>query len=165
MLDEYNLYDATGLAELVRNGAVQPGELLESAIARAESVNPGLNAIIHTFYDRARSLASGSLPGGPFKGVPFLFKDLLDNYAGEPLSMGSRGICVVPEENSELVRRFLSSGIVPFGKTNTPEFGLTITTEPKSYGPAHNPWKQGISTGGSSGGSAAAVAASNGLGK
>jgi len=159
MLNEYFRYDATGLAELVRKGEVHPGELLESAIAKTQALNPSLNAIIHTFYDRARSLASDALPDGPFKGVPFLFKDLADNYAGEPICMGSRGIRVVPDEHSELVNRFLSSGVVPFGKTNTPEFGLTITTEPKSTGPAHNPWKTGISTGGSSGGSAAAVAA------
>ncbi|WP_300674336.1 amidase [Desulfoluna sp.] len=159
MLQEYTRYDATSLAELVRKGEVHPGELLDSAIERAESVNPTLNAIIHTFYERARTLASGELPDGPFKGVPFLFKDLMDNYAGEPICMGSRGIQLVPGEHSELVRRFLSAGVVPFGKTNTPEFGLTITTEPKSSGPAHNPWRQGISTGGSSGGSSAAVAA------
>jgi len=159
MLNEYTRFDALGLAELVRKGEAHPRELLESAILRAEQINPNLNAIIHTFCDRARSLAAGPLPEGPFTGVPFLLKDLMDNYAGEPLCMGSRGIRAVPEENSELVNRFIASGVVPFGKTNTPEFGLTITTEPKSSGPAHNPWGRGISTGGSSGGSAAAVAA------
>lgn len=159
MFNAYSHHDATGLAELARKGEVHPDELLESAIDRAQRMNPALNAIIHTFCDRARSLASGPLPEGPFKGVPFLLKDLMDDYAGEPLCMGSRGIRTVPVGNSELVNRFLASGVVPFGKTNTPEFGLTITTEPKSSGPAHNPWRHGVSTGGSSGGSAAAVAA------
>ncbi|VVS91523.1 amidase [Desulfoluna spongiiphila] len=159
MLNEYTRFDALGLAELVRKGDVHPRELLESAISRTEQMNPDLNAIIYTFFDRARSMASGPLPEGPFTGVPFLLKDLMDSYAGEPLCKGSRGIRAVPEENSELVNRFVSAGVVPFGKTNTPEFGLTITTEPKSSGPAHNPWGRGISTGGSSGGSAAAVAA------
>lgn len=159
MLNEYTRYDGLGLAELVRKGDVHPRELLESAISRAERINPELNAIVHTFCERARAQAAGPLPDGPFTGVPFLFKDLMDNYEGEPLCKGSRGIRAVPGENSELVNRFMAAGVVPFGKTNTPEFGLTITTEPKSSGPAHNPWKRGISTGGSSGGSAAAVAA------
>ena len=159
MMNDYMQNDAMGLAALVENGAVSPGELLECAIDRAEAMNPGLNAIIHTFYQRARVTAAGPLPGGPFRGVPFLLKDLSDNYAGEPMCMGSRGVRKVPTDHSELVNRFLASGVVPFGKTNTPELGLTITTEPKSSGPAHNPWRAGISTGGSSGGSAAAVAA------
>lgn len=159
MLGDYEKYDATAMAELVRKGEIHPSELLETAIHRAEKLNPGLNAIIHTFHERARKMASGNLPDGCFKGVPFLLKDLLDHLAGEPVSMGSRGIRFVPEYSSELVNRYLSSGLVPFGKTNLPELGLTITTEPKAFGPAHNPWKKGHSTGGSSGGSAAAVAA------
>lgn len=159
MINDYTSLDALGLAELVRKGEVHPLELLETAIARAEKLNPNLNAIIHTFYDRARKEANATLAQGPFTGVPFLIKDLMDNYQGEPIRMGSRGILIKSPENSELVNRFMKTGLVPFGKTNTPELGLTITTEPKSSGPAHNPWKHGHSTGGSSGGSAAAVAA------
>jgi amidase len=159
MIQEYEEYDGLGLAALVKNGDVHPRELLETAIKKVEALNPQLNAVIHTFYDRARILSDSDLPDGPFKGVPFLLKDLLDNYQGEPICMGSRGIRYVPPENSELVNRYLRAGVVPFGKTNTPELGLTITTEPKAYGPAHNPWRRGISTGGSSGGSACAVAA------
>ena len=159
MIKEYEEYDGIGLAELVKNGDVHPRELLETAIKRVESLNPHLNAVIHTFYDRARILALSELPPGPFTGVPFLLKDLVDNYQGEPICMGSRGIRYIPPQNSELVNRYLRAGVIPFGKTNTPELGLTITTEPMAYGPAHNPWKRGISTGGSSGGSAAAVAA------
>lgn len=159
MLQDYEKYDATAMAELVRARQIHPSELLETAIHRAESLNPDLNAIIHSFHDRARGMASGNLPEGRFTGVPFLLKDLLDHLEGEPVSMGSRGVRLVPEYSSEIVTRFLSSGVVPFGKTNTPELGLTITTEPKAFGPAHNPWKKGHSTGGSSGGSAAAVAA------
>lgn len=159
MLQNYEKYDATAMAELVKKKEIHPSELLETAISRAETLNPGLNIIIHKFYDRARKMALENLPDGPFAGVPFLLKDLLDHLAGEPVSMGSRGVRLVPEYSSELVNRFLSSGVVPFGKTSTPELGLTITTEPKAFGPAHNPWKKGHSTGGSSGGSAAAVAA------
>ncbi|MCB9482326.1 MAG: amidase [Desulfobacteraceae bacterium] len=159
MMKEYYKYDGLALAELVRDKEIHPLELLESAIDRAEKINPDLNAIIHTFYDRARKKASEILPKGTFAGVPFLIKDLMDNYRGEPMRMGSRGVFFHPQEHSELVKRYLDTGVIPFGKTNTPEFGLTITTEPKLSGPAHNPWKKGYSTGGSSGGSAAAVAA------
>lgn len=159
MFSDYTQYDGLGLAELVIKGDVHPSEILEAAIARTEALNPKLNVIIHTFYDRARKMAEGQLPDGPFKGVPFLLKDLMDDYQGEPMTMGSRGIRYVPPEHSELVNRYVNTGLVPFGKTNTPELGLTITTEPKAHGPAHNPWKQGVSTGGSSGGSAGAVAA------
>jgi amidase len=159
MFTDYAQYDGLGLARLVRDGEVHPKELLEAAIHTAKMQNPHLNVIVHTFYDRARRQAGGALPDGPFTGVPFLLKDLLDNLAGEPMRNGSRGIHYIPEENSELVNRYLKTGLVPFGKTNTPELGLTITTEPKSHGPAHNPWRKGTSTGGSSGGSAAAVAA------
>lgn len=159
MFKEYTQYDGMGLAELVNKGEVHPSEILEAAIARAEALNPSLNVIIHTFYDRARKMAQGPLPEGPFKGVPFLLKDLVEYFEGEPMTMGSRGIRYIPKEHCELMKRYLKTGLVPFGKTNTPEFGLTITTEPKAHGPSHNPWKQGVSTGGSSGGSAASVAA------
>jgi amidase len=158
-MDEYLRYDALGLAELVARGDVTAAELLEAAIDRADRYNPALNAIIHRFDQRARAVAAHALPEGPFAGVPFLLKDLEDEFAGEPLSMGSRGIEFIPQQHSELVKRYLSSGVVPFGKTNTPELGLIITTEPKAHGAAHNPWGLEYSTGGSSGGSAAAVAA------
>ncbi|GAA4098462.1 amidase [Zhongshania borealis] len=159
MFKEYGNYDAMGLAELVRNGEVSAKELLDAALNVANERNPQINALIHRFDERAYRQIEQGLPDGPFKGVPFVLKDLLACFAGEPLRMGSRGICVVPDYDSELVRRYKASGVNIFAKTNTPEFGLIITTEPKSFGPSHNPHKQGYSTGGSSGGSAAAVAA------
>jgi len=156
---EYDQYDALGLAELVASGQVSASELLEEAIVRADRYNPALNAIVHRFDARARALAKIALGGGAFAGVPFLLKDLGDEFANEPMAMGSRGIRYVPERHSELVRRYLAAGVMPFGKTSTPELGLIITTEPKSHEPTHNPWRLGVSSGGSSGGSAAAVAA------
>ncbi len=156
---EYSAYDAIGLAELVKKGEVTSLELLEAAIAKANELNPSLNAIIHTFYDRARQAAVEGLPDGRFSGVPFLLKDLHLCFAGEPTTMGSRGINKVCDHDSELTSRFKSAGLNIFGKTNTPEYGLIITTEPKAHGPTHNPHRQGYSSGGSSGGSAAAVAA------
>lgn len=155
---EYEQYDGLGLGELVRKGEVSAAELLEAAIERVEQRNPQINAVVHTFYERARQQQAEGLADGPFMGVPFLLKDLINACAGEPVTMGSRGIRWMPAQDTTLVSRYRSSGVNIFGKTNTPEFGLIITTEPKAHGPTHNPHKPGYSAGGSSGGSAAAVA-------
>jgi amidase len=157
---EYGDYDALGLAELVRRREVSPTELIEEAIRRIEAVNPRINAIIHKMYDRARQTAGRALPEGPFTGVPFLIKDLLATYAGEPMRHGSRSMRdYVPDHDSELVKRFKATGVITLGKTNTPELGLSPTTEPVLFGPTHNPWDTRRTPSGSSGGSAAAVAA------
>ncbi len=155
--------DATAQAELVRRGEVKPLELVEAAIARAERVNPQLNAVIHPLYDKARAAAvSTDLPHGPFRGVPFLVKDAVCHTAGDPYHCGMR---VLKEHgyraktDTELARRFRAAGFVFVGKTNTPELALSATTEPLAYGATRNPWNTAHSTGGSSGGSAAAVAA------
>lgn len=159
MFTEYTDYDALGLAELVKNKKVSPKELLDAAITQANAQNPKLNAIIHRFDERAYHQIEKGLPQGAFHGVPFLLKDLIQVFEGETYTMGSRGINITPDYDSELVKRYKASGVNTFGKTNTPEFGLIITTEPKAHGPSHNPFKKGFSTGGSSGGSAAAVSA------
>jgi amidase len=152
--------DATAQAELVRRGEVKPVELVEAAIGRAELINPKLNAIITPMYEDAREAAEGSLPDGPFRGVPFLLKDLLATYAGVRMSWGSRFLRdFVPDHDSELVIRLKRAGLVILGKTNTPEFGILPTTEPALFGATRNPWSPDRSSGGSSGGSAAAVAA------
>lgn len=157
--EEYRQYDALGLAELVQRREVTPAELLDLAIARADAVNPKINAVVHRFDDRARSQIAGGLQG-PFAGVPFLLKDLMASYAGEPLRSGSRFLAdFVPPHDSELVRRYKAAGLVIFGKTNTPELGLAPFTEPKLFGPTLNPWNTNRTAGGSSGGAAAAVAA------
>src|SRR3954451_16650095 len=151
--------DATGQAELVRTGQASPKELVEAAIARIEAVNPQLDAVIRTRFDEARAAAAGELPNGPFKGVPTLFKDLGCMVAGEPTAFGIGPLKDLAwPVTSYLAEQFLAAGFVPLGRTNVPEFGTTVTTEPKSFPPARNPWNTGHSTGGSSGGSAAAVA-------
>ena len=153
--------DAVGQAELVRTGAASPTELVDAAIARIGSVNPQLDAVIRERFDRARSEATGDLPDGPFRGVPFLLKDLSCEVAGEPLHEGMRFLRdagYVASHTDALARRFLAAGFVVLGRTNTPELGLLPTTEPEAYPPTHNPWKLGHTPGGSSGGSAAAVA-------
>jgi amidase len=161
-LPDYSEYDGLGLAELVRKGDVTPAELTEAAIERIERHNPKINAVIYKGYDDARREAAGPLPDGPFKGVPFLVKDLLLMVAGWPRYSGSR-FCAnanfTDAEDSGLMRRYRSSGVVVLGKTNTPEYGITGTTEPALFGPTRNPWNLDHSSGGSSGGSAAAVAA------
>ncbi|MEY7974109.1 amidase [Saccharomonospora xinjiangensis] len=157
--DEYRRYDAVGLAGLVARGEVSPAELLEVAIRRAEDVNGRLNAIVHPMYDVARTRAASEL-SGPFAGVPFLLKDLMQDYAGVPTGSGSRALRHrSPAKHSEVVRRWLDAGLVVFGKTATPEFGLKGVTEPDATGPTRNPWSLDHTPGGSSGGSAAAVAA------
>ncbi len=156
---EYLRQDATGLAELVRQGAVTPLELVETALARIARLNPEVNAVIHRMDGTARRAAAEPLRDGPFRGVPFLVKDLLAMVQGEPFQCGSaflRG--VVAPHDSELVRRYRRTGVVLLGKTNTPEFGLTPVTEPAAFGPTRNPWDLSRTSGGSSGGSAAAVA-------
>ncbi len=156
---EFDQYDALGLAELVGKGEVSASELLEESIARAERVNPRINAIIRPMYDIARVRAKEN-HDGPFSGVPFLLKDLIASYGGVEMTNGSRFYRgFVPSEDSEYVKRFKKAGLNIFGKTNTPEFGITPSTEPEFTGPTRNPWDPLRSPGGSSGGSAAAVAA------
>ncbi len=157
---EYGRTDGLGLAELVASKAITPSELLEEAIARAERLNPVLNAVVFKDYERAWEVAKGALPKGPFTGVPFLLKDIFLNAVGTPTRQGAGFFPAFPAtHDSYLMARFRKAGFVPFGKTNVPEFGLVPTTEGKLYGAAHNPWNLAHSTGGSSGGSAAAVAA------
>src|SRR5262245_30012040 len=160
LTEELASLDAMAQAELVRTKEVKAYELTEAAIARAERLNPALNAIITPIFDSARLYAAGPLPEGEFTGVPLLLKDLLASLAGVKMSSGSRFTRdVVPDRDSELVTRFKLAGLVIIGKTNTPEFGILPTTERAVFGPARNPWDTSRSTGGSSGGSAAAVAA------
>jgi amidase len=162
MNDQFADLDATAQAELVRNRKASPIELVDAAIARVEALNPPLNAVIIQLFDKARTLAkSGEIPDGPFRGVPFLMKDLGAAFGGDPLYMGMkllRDARFVAPHDSYLAAKFKAAGFICIGKTNTPELGLITTTEPESFGPARNPWNTARSTGGSSGGSAAAVA-------
>src|SRR4051812_44113302 len=161
MSDDLARLDATAQAELVRTGEASPLELVDAAIERIEAANGEVNAVIHELYDEGREAAAGDLPDGPFRGVPFLLKDLGAAFAGQPLHMG---LGVLKDADfrapvdTYLAERFRAAGFVTIGKTNTPEMGILPTTEPDAYGPSRNPWNTDRSTGGSSGGSAAAVA-------
>jgi amidase len=154
--------DATEQARLVRDGEASPAELVEEAIDRLERLNPQLNAMIHPLVDEAREAAAGDLPDGPFRGVPFLVKDLSCYMKGVPVHEGMRVLRDaghVADHDMWLTERFRQAGFVPLGRTNVPELGILPTTEPVAYGATHNPWDLDHSPGGSSGGSAAAVAA------
>ena len=157
---EYEKFDALDLAACIQKGEVNPIEVLEAAIERVETLNPTINAVVTPMYDEARKVIERGLPQGPLQGVPFLLKNLGICYAGVPTTNGSKLYKdFVPDHDSELVARYKKAGLVIFGKTNTPEMGITATTEPRLYGPTRNPWNLELSSGGSSGGSAAAVAA------
>jgi len=152
--------DAVRTAELVRSGEADATEVVDAAIERVEALNPQLNAVIYERFDKARKEAR-SLPDGPFRGVPLLLKDLHCASAGDPQYNGTRFLRdagFVENHDGAVVRRFRQAGFVILGRTNVPEFGTTITTEPLSFGATRNPWNPNHSTGGSSGGSAAAVA-------
>ncbi|MFQ5897068.1 MAG: amidase [Candidatus Methylomirabilia bacterium] len=159
-MNELSFLDAVAQAELVRKKEVKAIELVEAAIERIERLNPSLNAVVTPMYDLARKAASGPLPDGPFAGVPFLLKDFLAEYAGVRFTEGSVFLSeYVSDDDSELVKRYKRAGLITVGKSNTPEFAIGATTEPRLFGPTHNPWDTGRTPGGSSGGAAAAVAA------
>lgn len=157
---EYGDYDGLGLAALVKSKDVKPEELLEEAINRTEALNGELNAVTQKFYDRARRQIADGLPDGAFKGVPYLLKDLHLLLEGTATTSSCKLFKDnVADHNSTLTDRLLKGGLVMYGKTNTPEFGNTTTTEPQMFGPCRNPWNLDHATGGSSGGAASAVAA------
>ena len=157
---DYRKLDALALAEHIRRGEFSAREVLETAIARAEAVNPTLNCIVEKLYDRARAAIKSGLPEGPFSGVPFLLKDLEMALEGTVTTNGSRFYRdAVADYTSTVVTRYQQAGMVIFGKSASPEFGGTGTTESLLFGDTHNPWNLSRSPGGSSGGSAAAVAA------
>ncbi len=158
--DEYAALDALDLAELVSSGEVTSLELVDCAVDRMDAVNPTLNAVVHRMDDTARDVAAAELPDGPFRGVPFLVKDMDGYLADEPCTFASRSLRdFVPNHDSELFARYRRAGVVFLGKTNCPEFGIYGVTEPELHGATRNPWNTDHTPGGSSGGSAAAVAA------
>ncbi len=162
LADQTRWMDATDQAALVASGAASPSELLEAAIERIERIDPALNAVVIRWFDHAREIAaSPALPDGPFRGVPFLIKDLFANYAGQRISNGNVALKqarVTADADTTLVSRYRAAGLVIAGRTNSPELCSVPTTEPIAWGATHNPWDATRTPGGSSGGAAAAVA-------
>jgi amidase len=156
---EYDKYDALGLAGLIAKKEVAPAELLDAVRQRVEEINPKINAFSHLFFDKAAEQIQSGMGEGPFQGVPFALKDLGQHLEGTITSGGSRiWKDQAPDYDSTLVTRYKQAGLVIFGKTTSPEMGLTTTTESVLYGRTRNPWNLERTSGGSSGGAAAAVA-------
>jgi Asp-tRNA(Asn)/Glu-tRNA(Gln) amidotransferase A subunit family amidase len=158
---DYEHYDALGLAELIKQGKTTPSELLEAAIERVESRNSAVNAVTMKLYDYGRQVITDGVPDGPFKGVPFLLKDLTASLAGVKMTRGSKFFADTPPPtaDSEHVKRLKRAGLVIFGRTNTCELGLSLTCEPQLHGATKSPWDTTRISGGSSGGAAASVGA------
>jgi amidase len=146
----------------VWRGELSPRELVEAAIRRIERVDPTLGSVAVPRFEEALAEASEPLAQGPFRGVPFLMKDVGATQAGLPHYCGNRALRDADyraPHTTYLGARFLKAGLVTLGKSKTPEFGLQSTTQPLAFGPCRNPWNPELSPGGSSGGAAAAVAA------
>jgi amidase len=158
--EEYRKHDAMALAQLIASREVTAEEVLQAAIARAEAINPAINAIVHKQYDKARRAIASGLPQGPLAGVPYLIKDLAFLDTGEPATLGSSLFKdFIADHDSAYVARCKAAGLVIMGRSSTPEFGLNPNTEPRLFGSCRNPWNLEHSAGGSSGGAAAAVSA------
>jgi len=157
----YTESDGLRLGELVRNGDVQASELVEAALTIIDGINPRLNAVVHQLEGMARAQVAAGVPkSGQFAGVPYLLKELASSWEGAPLTDACAWTREVrAQADSEAVRRTKVAGFILVGKSNAPENGWAITTEPRLYGATRNPWRDDVTPGGSSGGSAAAVAA------
>ncbi|WP_280462117.1 amidase [Nocardia carnea] len=157
--EEYDALDAVAMAGAVARGETRPAELLDIALRRTAQWNPTINAVVQMMTAQAIRRAASPL-SGPLAGVPFLLKDLYQDYEGVPTSAGNRDLARIPAPvHATVVHRWLDAGLVVFGKTNTSEFGAKAVTETDLFGPARNPWNPDRTPGGSSGGAAAAVAA------
>ena len=160
-MEELTFRSALELAELVRSGELSARELVSASLTRIEELEPTINAFTHVAAEDALKTAQAisASDARPFAGVPIAVKDNRP-VAGMPLTLGSDLFGeYVPERDSYLVRRLREAGFVIVGKTSMPEMGILPTTEPRRFGPTHNPWQLEHTPGGSSGGSAAAVAA------
>lgn len=158
--DRYDDYDGLGLAELIRGRQVSSEDLVEECIARIERVNPKINGVVRPLYESARAQSKGPLGEGPFAGVPFLVKDLIQCIPGVPTEMGSvfwQGW--TPRVETNLYKRWREAGAIAVGKTATSELGLLPVVETDLCGATRNPWNLARTSGGSSGGSGASVAA------
>ena len=154
MTDTLDDHDATGLAALVAAGDVTPIELLDRALARVAALNPALNAVVLMQEDVARRSIAAGLPDGPFRGVPFLLKDLGCEAVDFPSQNGSRLFADTRyDRDSAIFERIRATGAVTFGRTTSPEGGVGPATEAAVYGaPTRNPWDLSRTPGGSSGG-------------
>lgn len=160
--NESRWWDATEVAAAIQGGQVTPTEMADAAIERIEAGDDALNAVVLRWFDHARQVAAGELPDGPFRGVPFLLKDLWVQYAGQARTDGNVALAATPPVStvdSVLVTRLRAAGLVTLGRSASPEMGTVPVTETVAHGATRNPWDTRRTPGGSSGGAAAAVAA------
>jgi amidase len=159
-LAEYASYDALGLAELVARKQVTPKELALTAAAAREKIDGTLKAVVELYPDRIEALDEASLGNGPFRGVPFLIKDVFGHEKGRRIEFGSR-LCegMLVEAGTCFLDMLKAAGVNILGRSAAPEYSMAATTESALYGNTSNPWKQGWSAGGSTGGGQAAVIA------
>lgn len=157
-LSEYAKFDGLGLGELVGRGEVSPKELALTAARAIEAVNPSVNAIVETYPDRIEGLDEASLGAGPFRGVPFVIKDVFGHEAGRRIEYGSR-LCrgMTTAISTYFVDQLKAAGVNILGRSAAPEYSMSASTESVMFGNTSNPWKKGYSAGGSSGGAQAAV--------
>lgn len=156
---EYQNHDLVGLAELVARGDIAPVELVDTAIREIEARNPTVNAVVVTQFEAALEELKSRKDTPRFLGMPYLAKDLHAPVKGLPLANGSRLLKdQVFDFDSTTFARLRAAGFAILGRTNSPEFGLSASTEPALWGPTRNPHNTEYSAGGSSGGAAAAVA-------
>ncbi len=159
-LDEYASYDGLGLAHLVTKGEVTPSELARLALDAITLVDGRIKAVVETYDDRTLSLDEATLGDGPFRGVPFLIKDVGGHEKGRKIEYGSR-LCegMLADFDTNFFKLLSASGLNVLGRSNTPEYSIAGSAENALYGNTSTPWCEGRSAGGSSGGAAAAVAA------
>jgi amidase len=159
-LAEYASYDALGLAELVARKEVTPKELALTVAAAKEKVDGAVNAVVELYPDRIEGLNEASLGSGPFRGVPFLIKDVFGHEKDRLIEFGSR-LCagMTVEAGTCFVDLLRAAGVNILGRSAAPEYSMSATTESAMFGNTSNPWKQGWSAGGSTGGGMAAVVA------
>ena len=160
MIGDLGAADATELAGLVAKGDVSATELLDAALAAVDARNPAINAVVLMQEGVARKAIADGLPQGPFRGVPFLIKDLGCEAVDFPSHNGSRLFAdTTYTQDSSIFQRIKATGVVTFGRTTSPEGGIGAATESAVYGgPTRNPWNLDRTSGGSSGGAGAAVA-------
>ncbi len=159
-LAEYASYDALGLAALVASGQVSPTELAATAAAAIAAINPSINAVVETYPDRIEKLDERTLGNGPFRGVPFLMKDVFGHEAGRKIEFGSR-LCrgMVALQDTHYCELLRAAGVNILGRSAAPEYSMAGTAEGALYGNTSTPWRKGYSAGGSTGGGMAAVIA------
>lgn len=159
LVETYANSDGLALAELVHRKEISPSELVECAITKIEQLNPRLNAVVHKLYDMGREAAKTVDTASPFAGVPYVLKELASAWTGAPMTNASSYLKdVIAPFDTVATERIRKAGFLLVGKSNAPENGWSISTEPRLYGRTNNPWKDGVTAGGSSGGTAAAVA-------